>query len=69
MSSILKYVTKGQLLEIGPWSGAFCCNAKDAGFEVTAIEMDQNCVTFLEEVLGIEAIQSNKPDEALAAID
>jgi 2-polyprenyl-3-methyl-5-hydroxy-6-metoxy-1,4-benzoquinol methylase len=69
MDSILKHVRKGRLLEIGPWRGAFLCNAKDAGFDVTAIEMDQNCVLFLQRVLGIKAIQSNKPEEALDAID
>jgi SAM-dependent methyltransferase len=69
MDSILKHARKGRLLEIGPWRGAFLCNAKDAGFDVTAIEMDQNCVRFLQGVLGIKAIQSDKPDEALDAID
>ncbi len=42
-----------QLLEIGPWIGIFSCNAKDAGFDVTAIEMDQNCVNFLNDCVGI----------------
>jgi SAM-dependent methyltransferase len=69
MDSILKHVKKGRLLEIGPWRGAFLCNAKDAGFDVTAIEMDQSCVNFLQKVLGIKAIQSNKPEEALDVMD
>jgi hypothetical protein len=68
MDSIVKYVKYGRLLEIGPWRGAFCCNATDAGFNVTAIEMDQSCVNFLQKVLGIKAIRSDKPDEALDAI-
>jgi len=69
MDSISKHVKGGRLLEIGPWMGIFSCNAKDAGFDVTAIEIDQDCVNFLQEVVGIKAIQSNKPEETLEAID
>jgi 2-polyprenyl-3-methyl-5-hydroxy-6-metoxy-1,4-benzoquinol methylase len=69
MESILKHVQGGRLLEIGPWMGIFSCNAKDAGFNVTAIEMDQNCVNFLQDVLGIRAIQSNEPEKMLDAMN
>ena len=31
-------------MKIGPWIGIFSCNARDAGFEVTALERDQHCV-------------------------
>src|SRR5690242_8313388 len=44
MDPILKHKKGGRLLEIGPWIGIFSCNAKDAGFDVTAIEIDQKCV-------------------------
>jgi hypothetical protein len=69
MDSISKHIAKGRLLEIGPWMGIFSCNAKDAGFDVTAIEMDQNCVNFLREIVGIRVIKSSKPEEALDTID
>jgi 2-polyprenyl-3-methyl-5-hydroxy-6-metoxy-1,4-benzoquinol methylase len=69
MNSILKHKQVGRLLEIGPWMGIFSCNAKDAGFDVTTIEMDQNCVDFLRKVVGVKAIQSNEPVEALDAMD
>jgi 2-polyprenyl-3-methyl-5-hydroxy-6-metoxy-1,4-benzoquinol methylase len=69
MDSISKHITRGRLLEIGPWMGIFSCNAKDAGFDVTAIEMDRNCVNFLREIVGIRVIQSSKPEEALDTID
>ena len=62
---VLKYKTSGRCLEIGPWRGVICSNMKDAGFEVTAIEMDGACVSFLRNQLGIEAIQSNDPAEAM----
>jgi SAM-dependent methyltransferase len=61
MKPVLKYKTGGKLLEIGPWMGIFSCNAKDAGFDVTAIEIDQNCVDFLNNTVGIKALQSSDP--------
>lgn len=65
MDPILKYKKGGRLLEIGPWIGIFSCNAKDAGFEVTAIEMDQDCVQFLNNTVGIRAIRSSDPADSL----
>ncbi len=61
LDPILKYKQSGHLLEIGPWIGIFSSNAKDAGFEVTAIEMDPECVDFLSRTVGIKAIQSSDP--------
>jgi hypothetical protein len=58
---VLKYKRAGRCLEIGPWRGVICANMKDAGFEVTAIEMDVACGRFLQDQLGIEAIQSTDP--------
>ncbi|HVI07344.1 MAG TPA: class I SAM-dependent methyltransferase [Candidatus Binatia bacterium] len=61
LEPILKYKTAGKLLDIGPWIGLFSSNAKDAGFEVTAIEMNADCVAFLNNVVGIGALQSSDP--------
>lgn len=69
MKPILKYKSGGNLLEIGPWMGIFSCNAKDAGFNVTAIEIDQNCVDFLNSAVGIRALQSSDPAEMLGKMD
>jgi 2-polyprenyl-3-methyl-5-hydroxy-6-metoxy-1,4-benzoquinol methylase len=69
MKPLLDHKTKGRLLEIGPWIGIFSCNAKDAGFAVTAIEMDPHCVDFLNNVLGIKAVQSSDPAATMAAMD
>ena len=68
MDTILKYKQSGRLLEIGPWMGMFSSNAKDAGFDVTAIEMNPTCVTFLQNVVGISAIQSSDPAKTLDAM-
>lgn len=69
MQSILPYKARGKLLEIGPWIGIFSCNAKDAGFDVTAIEMDAQCVDFLTGVLGVKAIRSSDPALTMDAMD
>jgi 2-polyprenyl-3-methyl-5-hydroxy-6-metoxy-1,4-benzoquinol methylase len=69
MEPVLRHKKRGRLLEIGPWIGIFSCNAKDAGFDVTAIEMNAQCVNFLNNVLGIEAIQSCDPAAAMNAMD
>ena len=62
---VRKYKRSGRCLEIGPWRGVICTNMKDAGFDVTAIEMDAACVGFLQSQLGIQAIQSTDPAEAM----
>ena len=65
LEPILRHKRGGKLLEIGPWRGVFSCNAKDAGFEVTAIEQDTECVRFLREIVGIHTVQSTDPAETL----
>ena len=69
LEPILRYKTGGHLLEIGPWHGVFCSNAKDAGFHVSAIEMDDRCVHFLKTVVGINVVQSSDPATALRSLD
>jgi SAM-dependent methyltransferase len=53
------------LLEIGPGNGGFVYLAQEAGFKVTAIEMDRNCCKFINETLGAVAIQSDHPADTL----
>jgi 2-polyprenyl-3-methyl-5-hydroxy-6-metoxy-1,4-benzoquinol methylase len=69
MKPILKYKSGGKLLEVGPWIGIFGCNARDAGFNVTAIEIDEDCVEFLNNTVGIRALQSSDPAETLGRMD
>jgi SAM-dependent methyltransferase len=69
LKPILKYKKSGLLLEIGPWRGAFSCNMKYAGFDVTAIEMDPACVQFLREKVGVKTIQSAQPAEAMKGLE
>ena len=55
----------GRLLEIGPGTGVFCRAAVLAGFDVTAIEMDADCCSYIERVVGARAIRSDRPQRAL----
>jgi 2-polyprenyl-3-methyl-5-hydroxy-6-metoxy-1,4-benzoquinol methylase len=61
---VRRFAAGGRLLEIGPSWGAFCLLAREAGFEVEAIEMDARCCEFLESRIGVRAIRS--ADEAAA---
>ena len=66
---ILKqYVKEGRLLEIGPSYGEFACVARDAGYQVDAIEMDTHCCEFLRNVVGINTINSSDIQAALDAL-
>lgn len=66
---VKQYIGEGRLLEIGPSYGGFTYLAKKAGFEVEAIEMDARCCRFLNEVVGIRAINSNDPADALQHLE
>jgi 2-polyprenyl-3-methyl-5-hydroxy-6-metoxy-1,4-benzoquinol methylase len=66
---VLQHKSTGRCLEIGPWRGVICSNMKDAGFDVTAVEMDSRCVEFLREELGIKAIQSCDPAGVMNALE
>ncbi len=69
LEPVLRFQKSGRLLEIGPWIGLFSSVAKDAGFDVTAIEADGDCVRLLNDVLGITAVQSSDPAATLAALN
>ncbi len=62
---IQQFVSKGRLLEIGPSYGKFALLAKQAGFEVEVLERDKSCCNFLQDVVGIKAINSDNPAESL----
>jgi 2-polyprenyl-3-methyl-5-hydroxy-6-metoxy-1,4-benzoquinol methylase len=62
---VRKYRTSGSVLEIGPSNGQFCLLAKRGGFDVSAIEMDEECVQFLNDKLAIPTVQSADPSAAM----
>jgi len=65
---ILNHVQSGRLLEIGPSYGSFTYLAKEAGFEVSAIEMNERCCDFLRNVVEVDVIQSDDPVAALEEV-
>jgi SAM-dependent methyltransferase len=65
---ILKYVSGGRLLEIGPGSGGFLRVARDGGFQVEAVEMDRDCCDFLGNTLGIPTVHSPDIVASLATL-
>lgn len=61
-------IAPGRLVEVGPSFGAFAFAAKEAGFDVTGIEMDRRCCDYLVETVGIQAINSAAPEEVLPTL-
>lgn len=54
-----------RLLEIGPSFGAFPALAKEAGFDVQAIEMDEACCRFINDVVGVPTQHTAEVKSAL----
>jgi 2-polyprenyl-3-methyl-5-hydroxy-6-metoxy-1,4-benzoquinol methylase len=55
----------GPLVDVGAGPGGFAAAARDAGYDVTAIEMDERCCDYMRERLGVRAIGSDDPIGAL----
>lgn len=62
------HVDPGRLIEIGPSFGAFAFAARQAGFDVTGIEMDRRCCEYLEGTVGVRAINSATPETVLPGL-
>jgi len=65
---LLDHVTAGPLIEIGSGTGAFAVAARDAGFQVEAIEMSERCCEYLDAQDGISATRSDRPLDVLPAL-
>ncbi|MCL1849503.1 MAG: class I SAM-dependent methyltransferase [Clostridiales bacterium] len=57
---VKEQISGGRLLEIGPSWGAFCHLAKNAGFDIDAIEMDPACCLFLTDIVKVKAHHGNE---------
>jgi 2-polyprenyl-3-methyl-5-hydroxy-6-metoxy-1,4-benzoquinol methylase len=68
LSLLRRFVSDGSLLDIGASFGVFARAAANSGFDVTAIEMDARCCRYLEEVVGVRAIRSDAPEQAIADV-
>lgn len=60
------FARSGRILEVGPARGAFAYLMKEAGFEVSVIERDVDCSRYLNDVLGVRAVNSSDAARALA---
>lgn len=58
----------GRLIDVGAGAGGFASAAREGGYDVTAIEMDPNCCDFMESRLGVRAVCSDRPLQALRVL-
>jgi SAM-dependent methyltransferase len=65
LAKVTEFVKSGHLLEIGPAYGAFAYAAKQAGFSVQTIEMDEHCCHFLAEVVEVDVLKSDDPAQEI----
>jgi 2-polyprenyl-3-methyl-5-hydroxy-6-metoxy-1,4-benzoquinol methylase len=65
---ITELVPSGRLVEVGAGTGSFARAAKQAGFEVTAIEMNQASCEYMSSAFGVTAVCSDAPAEVLAQL-
>jgi 2-polyprenyl-3-methyl-5-hydroxy-6-metoxy-1,4-benzoquinol methylase len=63
-----KHVEPGRLIDVGSGSGVFAHGAKQAGFDVTAIEMDPRSCEDLRSIVEVEAVQSDDPARVLSTL-
>lgn len=62
---VRQFSKPGRLLEIGPAFGVFAFQAQQAGYDVSAIEMDARCCDYLTNELQISATQSDAPERTI----
>jgi SAM-dependent methyltransferase len=65
LEAVLPHATAGRLTEIGPGNGIFAVQAKDAGFDTAVVEMDAGAADYLRDVVGVEAVRSDTPEDVL----
>jgi len=65
---LARHVAPGVLIEIGAGTGGFSSAAKQAGFEVSAIEMDEHACRYMADRLGVRAINSDDPVAVLSTL-
>jgi 2-polyprenyl-3-methyl-5-hydroxy-6-metoxy-1,4-benzoquinol methylase len=68
MRMLARHVEPGALIDVGAGAGSFASAAADAGFDVTAIEMDQRCCEYMSSRLGVQAVCSDQPIQALSQL-
>jgi len=64
-----RLISRGSLLEIGPATGEFAFVARQAGFRLKLVEMDEQCCRFLRDELGLDVVHNLDPGECLSSED
>lgn len=62
-----RFANGGTLVEIGPGNGGFAYLAKQGGFRVRVIEMNEDCCDFLAHAVGVEVANTMEETRALEA--
>jgi hypothetical protein len=65
---VSRFAPTGRMVEIGPGPGMFARAALRAGFDYGAIEMDPGYCRYLADELGVQALNSAAPADALATL-
>lgn len=68
MDLLRPFASGGRLVEVGPGNGIFAVQARDAGFDTVTIERDPGACAYLRETVGVEAIESDAPEEVLPGL-
>ena len=53
-----RFVPAGDVLEIGPGVGGFAVLAKQAGYRLRVIEVNERCCAFIRSTLGIDTVHT-----------
>jgi SAM-dependent methyltransferase len=65
---IRAHAQSGRLIEIGPGGGQFSLAARNAGFDVSVIEMDARTCERVERLVGVTAWNSAEPELVIAGL-
>jgi predicted SAM-dependent methyltransferase len=60
-----RFASGSRLLEIGPAFGVFAFGAKQAGYDVEVVEMDERCCAFLRDEVRVPVTRSATPHDAM----
>ncbi len=65
---IRKIVPSGKLLDVGSAFGVFVYKAKNLGFDVSSIEMNELCCKYLSNRIGVKVFQGDKPENIIPTL-
>lgn len=63
-----QFASGKRLLEVGPAFGVFAYRAKQEGYAVDVIEMDERCCAYLRDTVQVGVTRSDAPHEAIGEL-